>query len=53
MAFLQKGTLVDGRIKFQYEKKPRIYDIKITEQMQAILKILSLKETKRIFIFQY
>ena len=38
MAFLQKGNIVDGRIKFQRKKTSKIYDIKVTEQMSAILK---------------
>jgi len=38
MAFLQKGNIVDGRIKFQRKKTSKIYDIKVTEQMSTILK---------------
>ncbi|HDZ04669.1 hypothetical protein LCGC14_0354370 [marine sediment metagenome] len=38
MAFLQKGNIVDGRIKFQRKKTSKMYDIKITEQISVILK---------------
>lgn len=38
MAFLQKGNMVDGRIKFHRKKTSKLYDIKITGQMSAILK---------------
>jgi site-specific recombinase XerD len=51
MAFLQKGNIVDGRIKFQRKKTSKIYDIKITEQMQAILKFYLFKKKQSDFIF--
>lgn len=38
MAFLRKGNIIDGRIKFQRKKTSKRYDIKITEQMTPILK---------------
>ena len=38
MAFLQKGNIVDGRIKFQRKKTSKMYDIKITDQISVILK---------------
>lgn len=37
MAFLKVGNMIDGRIKFQRKKTSKAYDIKITEQLDAIL----------------
>lgn len=50
MAFLRNGNIIDGRIKFQRKKTSKIYDIKITEQMQKILKYYLRGKTKKEFI---
>lgn len=50
MAFLRKENIVDGRIKFQRKKTSKMYDIKVTEQMQEILKFYTTKKTRKDFI---
>lgn len=50
MAFLRKQDIVDDRIKFQRRKTSKVYDIKITNQMRAILKFYISKKEKHEFI---
>lgn len=50
MAFLRKKDIVDDRIKFQRRKTSKIYDIKITDQIRAILKFYISKKGKNEFI---
>ncbi|WP_190810305.1 site-specific integrase [Flagellimonas sp. S3867] len=50
MAFLKIGNIVDGRIKFQRKKTSKVYDIKITEQLKAILKYYTKGKNKGDFI---
>ncbi len=50
MAFLRKENIVDGRIKFQRKKTSKMYDIKVTEQMQEILKFYTTKKKRKDFI---
>lgn len=37
MAFLQVENIIDGRIRFRRKKTGKLYDIKITKQLQEIL----------------
>jgi len=37
MAYLRKENIVDGRIKYRRRKTSKLYDIKITPQLQTIL----------------
>lgn len=39
MAFLQVENIIDGRIRFRRKKTGKLYDIKITRQLQEILDI--------------
>jgi len=51
--FLQKGKHCRwAALNFKRKKTRKIYDIKITEQMQLLLEILSFfkKKTKRLYI---
>nr|WP_282159965.1 site-specific integrase [Ulvibacterium marinum] len=50
MAFLRKENIVDGRIKFQRKKTSKMYDIKVTEQMEEILKFYTAKKKRKDFI---
>ena len=50
MAFLTKGNIVDGRIKFQRKKTSKMYDIKITEQLSVILKYYVSGKNRKDFI---
>lgn len=50
MVFLKKENIVDNRIKFQRRKTSKIYDIKITYQMKAILKFYISNKKKNDFI---
>lgn len=50
MVFLRKKDIVDGRIKFQRKKTSKVYDIKVTEQMKAILKFYISKKKQSDFI---
>lgn len=51
MSFLKLENIVDGRIKFQRKKTSKLYDIKITEQLQEILSFYIKKKKKDDFIF--
>lgn len=49
--FLKRKNIVDGRIKFQQKKTSKIYAIKITEQMKAILKFYLSNKNKMTLYF--
>lgn len=50
MAFLKVNNIVDGRIKFQRRKTSKLYDIKITENIQEILKYYSNSKARDAFL---
>ncbi len=50
MAFLKIKNIVDGRIKFQRKKTSKVYDIKITEHLNEILKFFIKGKSKNEFI---
>lgn len=50
MAFLKISNIVDGRIKFQRKKTSKVYDIKITEQLDEILKYYTKGKNRDDFI---
>jgi len=50
MAFLKISNIIDGRVKFQRRKTSKVYDIKITEQLQEILKLYTKGKKKDDFI---
>lgn len=51
MAFLKLENIVDGRIKFQRKKTSKIYDIKITNQLNEILEFYTEDKQAEDFIF--
>ncbi|QMU63180.1 MAG: tyrosine-type recombinase/integrase [Flavobacteriaceae bacterium] len=51
MAFLKLENIVDGRIKFQRRKTSKVYDIKITTQLNEILKFYTEDKQVEDFIF--
>ena len=51
MAFLKINNIVDGRIKFQRKKTSKLYDIKITDQLQETLKFYTRKKKREDYIF--
>lgn len=51
MAFLKKENIVNGRIRFRRKKTGKIYDIKITRQLQEILDIYLKGKESEDYIF--
>lgn len=50
MAFLKVSNIVDGRVKFQRRKTSKLFDIKITSQMNELLDYYLLEKKKDDFI---
>ena len=51
LAFLKIANIVDGRIRFQRKKTSKHYDIKLTDQINKILKIYTKGKSDTDFIF--
>jgi site-specific recombinase XerD len=51
LAFLKLENIINGRIRFQRSKTGKLYDIKITEQLQEILSIYTKNKEKDKHIF--
>jgi integrase len=51
MAYLQVNNIIDGRIRFRRKKTGKLYDIKITDQLQEILDIYLKGKSKEDYIF--
>jgi integrase len=51
MAQLRLSNIIDGRIYYQRQKTDKPYNIKITDEIQDILKIYTKGKTKKDFIF--
>jgi site-specific recombinase XerD len=51
MAQLRLSNIIDGRIYYQRQKTDKPYNIKITEEIEAILKIYTKGKKKNDFIF--
>lgn len=51
MAFLEKEAIASGRIHYRRKKTSKLYDIKITPQLDAILKHYQSVDTKSPYVF--
>ncbi len=51
MARLQKSDIVDGRIQYRRRKTGKLYDIRVTENLQEILSYYSTKNQGSEYIF--
>jgi site-specific recombinase XerD len=51
MAFLKLENIIHGRISFQRSKTGKLYDIKISDQLEKILSMYSANKEKNEFIF--
>lgn len=51
MAFLKLENIIHGRIRFQRSKTGKLYDIKISDQLEKILSMYSANKEKNEFIF--
>lgn len=51
MAFLSKSNIIEGRIRYRRKKTAKLYDIKITEQLQEILNYYIEDITSDGFVF--
>ena len=51
MAYLKLENIIDGRLKFRRKKTGKIFDIKITETLDEILKLYTKDKSKDDYIF--
>ena len=51
MAYLKVDNVISGRIKFRRKKTGKLYDIKITDQLEEILNIYLKGKSKEDYIF--
>jgi len=51
MAFIKKSDIIDGRIKYRRKKTAKLYDIKVTEQLQGILDFYTKESKPDSFLF--